>query len=152
MRHGTAAMFILAGTLALQEHAQGDGTALSVRKLMTPDEFRASGLSKLSEAEHAALDAWLERYTQTVVQVAQSQEGRRPRDPRLSAASGYPVEVSHKDELFIINGEKFEAKTYCFNVEVGDRVMFIEGSALGACASATFVNLRTQEKCEVWCE
>lgn len=35
----------------------------------------------------------------------------------VSAATEYEVEVSHNDELFIINGEKYEAKTYCFNME-----------------------------------
>lgn len=70
----------------------------------------------------------------------------------MAKSPSYEIEVSHNDELFIINGEKFEAQTYCFNMEEGDRVIFIEGSALGACASATLVNLRTKEKCEVWCE
>ena len=70
----------------------------------------------------------------------------------VSAASSYEIEVSHNDELFIINGEKFEAQTYCFNMEVGDRVIFIEGSPHGACASAKLLNLRTQKVCEVWCE
>lgn len=64
----------------------------------------------------------------------------------------YTIETSHNDELFIINGEKFEAKTYCFNMEEDDEVMFLEGSPYGACASATLLNLRTREKCEVWCE
>ena len=31
------------------------------------------------------------------------------------AATSYEIEVSHDEEFFIINGEKFEAKTYCFN-------------------------------------
>jgi hypothetical protein len=69
-----------------------------------------------------------------------------------SSRPSYEIEVSHNDELFVINGEKFEAKTYCFNMEEGDRVIFIDGSALGACASATLINLRTKQKCEVWCE
>lgn len=66
--------------------------------------------------------------------------------------NSYEIEVSHNDELFIINGEKFEAKTYCFNMEKGDPVIFLEGSPFGACVSAVIVNLRTREKCEVWCE
>jgi hypothetical protein len=68
------------------------------------------------------------------------------------AATSYVVEVAHNDELFIINGEKFDAQTYCFNVEQGDRVIFLEGSALGACASARFLDLRTEEECAVWCD
>lgn len=67
-------------------------------------------------------------------------------------ADTYSIEVSHNDELFVINGEKFEAKTYCFNMEEGDDVLFLDGSPFGACASATLLNLRTREKCEVWCE
>lgn len=68
------------------------------------------------------------------------------------AATEYEIEVSHNDELFIINGETFEAKTYCFDMQEGDRVIFLEGSAYGACATAEILNLRTKERCEVWCE
>lgn len=70
----------------------------------------------------------------------------------VSAATEYEIEVSHDDELFIINGEKYEAKTYCFDMEEGDRVIFLEGSPYGACASASILNLRTKKVCEVWCE
>ena len=67
-------------------------------------------------------------------------------------ADSYEIEVSHNDELFIINGEKFKAQTYCFNMEEGEPVIFLEGSPFGACASAVILNLRTREKCDVWCE
>ena len=70
----------------------------------------------------------------------------------VSAATEYEIEVSHNDEIFIINGEKYEAKTYCFNMEEGDRVIFLDGSPYGACASAKILNLRTKKVCEVWCE
>ncbi len=66
--------------------------------------------------------------------------------------SGYPIEASANDETFVINGEVFKAKTYCFNFDKGDRVKFIEGSAFGACASAALLNLRTGKVCGVWCE
>jgi len=68
------------------------------------------------------------------------------------AVTSYEIEVSHNDELFIINGERFEAKTYCFNMEEGDRVIFLEGSPLGVCVSAEVLNLRTNQRCELWCE
>ncbi len=77
----------------------------------------------------------------------------RPRGGRPRArADTFEIEVSHNDELFIINGEKFEAQTYCFNMEEGDPVIFLEGSPFGTCASAVILNLRTREKCDVWCE
>lgn len=68
------------------------------------------------------------------------------------AATSYEIEVSHNDELFVISGEKFEAKTYCFNMEEGDRVIFLEGSPYGACATAELLNLRTKNICAMWCE
>lgn len=37
----------------------------SVQELMTPDEFKAAGLDKLSEDELQHLDAWLQGYRQT---------------------------------------------------------------------------------------
>ncbi len=64
----------------------------------------------------------------------------------------YEVEASADDDTFVINGELFKAKTYCFNLDKGDRVVFVEGSALGACASAKVVNLRTGKTCDLWCE
>ena len=70
----------------------------------------------------------------------------------LYAANSHMVDKSINDEIFIINDETYEAKSYCFNVEEGDQVVFIEGSAYGACATAEFINLRTRQRCEVWCE
>jgi hypothetical protein len=69
-----------------------------------------------------------------------------------TAADEYEIEAASNDEKFIINGEIFEAKTYCIGWETGDMVVFIEGSAYGACASATLLNTRTEETCDVWCE
>ena len=75
----------------------------------------------------------------------------------LAATNSYAITVSNNtvsnnDELFIINGEKFEAQTYCFNMNVGDKVIFLEGSPLGACASAELLNLHTNNRCRVWCQ
>ncbi len=68
------------------------------------------------------------------------------------AAETYTVDAAANDETFIINNEKFSAKTYCFNINEGDEVIFIEGSPFGACVSAEFLNLKTKEKCAVWCD
>jgi hypothetical protein len=64
----------------------------------------------------------------------------------------YEIEAAHNDELFIINGEKFEAQTYCLGWEEGDEVIFLEGSPYGACATATLYNKTKRDTCEVWCE
>ena len=64
----------------------------------------------------------------------------------------YPIEYSFNDELFIINGEKFKARTYCFGMYEGDEVIFIEGSELGVCVSAELLNKRSGDECSVWCD
>jgi hypothetical protein len=69
-----------------------------------------------------------------------------------SVRTSYQIEVAHNDELFVINGEKFEAQTYCLGWEEGDDVLFLDGSPFGACASAKLFNLRTREECSLWCE
>ena len=70
----------------------------------------------------------------------------------LIAADSYEIEVAHNDEVFIINGEKFEAKTYCLGWDSGEYVIFLDGSPYGACTNATLYNINRKEKCEVWCE
>jgi len=81
-------------------------------------------------------------------------EGIAPSSPYTYEGnkSRYFIEVSHNDELFIINGERYEARTYCFNMIEGDPVIFLEGSALGVCVTAELLNLRTRNECPVWCE
>lgn len=66
-------------------------------------------------------------------------------------ATTYEVQASVNDETFIINGDTFKAKTYCFNIDKDDKVIFIEGNP-NVCVSAEFVVLRTGNKCRVWCE
>ena len=68
------------------------------------------------------------------------------------AIMAYYIQVAHDDEFFIINGEKFEAQTYCFGWDEGDRVIFLEGSELGACATAKIYNLDKKTACDFWCE
>ena len=60
------------------------------------------------------------------------------------------IESIHDDDVFIINGNEYEAKTYCFDMKRGDSVIFIE-SRPDLCTSAHIFNLRTQRVCNVWC-
>lgn len=70
----------------------------------------------------------------------------------VMSASTYDIEKSMNDEIFIINDEKYEAQTYCFSMDEGDEVIFLEGSAYGACVTAKLYNIRSRQTCEVWCE
>ena len=72
--------------------------------------------------------------------------------PSNRAMNSYQIEFAHNDEVFVINGETFEAKTYCLGWNVGDSVVFIDGSPNGACASAELFNVNRKETCQVWCE
>ncbi len=87
-----------------------------------------------------------------VVIIHQRMQGRGSDSARSSSRPSYEIQHAHNDELFIINGEKFAAKTYCLTFEKGDRVIFLEGSPSGACATAKLLNLRNDDVCEVWCE
>lgn len=69
-----------------------------------------------------------------------------------SPPSTFPIEAAARDEIFIINGEKFKAQTYCLGWSEGEQVAFVEGSEYGACASAVLFNINQAEVCEVWCE
>jgi hypothetical protein len=69
-----------------------------------------------------------------------------------AAMPTYSIDAAANDETFIINGEVFKAKTYCLGWDKGDRVGFLDGSALGACVSATLYNFNRGETCRVWCE
>ncbi|HNY25483.1 MAG TPA: hypothetical protein PKJ33_02980 [Alphaproteobacteria bacterium] len=71
------------------------------------------------------------------------------------AITEYRIQVAHDDSFFIINGERFSAQTYCFasdGFDVNDWVIFVDGSPLGACASATISNTDTGATCDLWCE
>jgi hypothetical protein len=70
----------------------------------------------------------------------------------VMAAEEYEIEAASNDEKFIINGEVYEAQTYCLGWEEGDMVIFLEGSPYGACATAKLFNTRTKETCDVWCK
>ena len=64
----------------------------------------------------------------------------------------FAVESSENDEVFVINGRKYRAKTYCYGLFPGARVKFIEGSSVGDCDSAKIVNLNRDQVCSLWCE
>lgn len=123
--------------------------SISVRHLMSDDEFRGAGLEKLTPAELSRLDAWLARFGLTVL--AQSQLAQ-PGPMSTGGKREYVIQAAVNDETFIINDAVFKAKTYCFGVQQGDKVIFTAGSPSGVCVSAEFIVLRTGRTCRCWCE
>lgn len=68
------------------------------------------------------------------------------------AASTYEVEaINNMEDKLVINSEVFEAKTYCYGFEEGDKVIFIEGDANAVCTSAKIFNTRNENTCSLWC-
>jgi hypothetical protein len=120
----------------------------SIKILMSKSEFQAAGLNKLTPEELEALDSWLQRYADQVLERATQRKG--PVDD--SGQQSYLIEVSDEDQFFMINGHNYKARTFCYNMLVGDRVIFVEGNQYGNCSTAVITNLRTGETCEVWCE
>jgi len=51
--------------------------AKSIQEMMTPDEFKAAGLDKLSEDELQHLDAWMQGYRQTTEKTASEKAEKR---------------------------------------------------------------------------
>jgi len=149
MRTVACSAVILAIFLAARPSPAQTPPSLSIRDLMSADEFRAAGLEKLTPDEMRNLNSWLVGFALRVAGLGLTQPlGGAP----STRTREYLVEASVKDETFIINGEVFEAKTFCFGVQSGDKVIFTQGSPLGVCVSAEFVVLRTGNKCSCWCK
>lgn len=151
-----ASTALLAGDPATASKKSQKQPSLTMKQVMSAAEMKAAGLHKLSARDRKALNAWLTRYSLAIFEYAQkSAPGRAVGPPpagRSAAGSTYEIEASVNDEKFVINGELFVAQTYCFGFDKGDRVRFVAGSALGACASAKLLHTSSGQICEVWCE
>jgi len=77
--------------------------------------------------------------------------GRRP-EFSSSSSREFRIQAAVNDETFVIDGNVFKARTYCFGIYEGDRVIFIEGSGTGVCTSAKFIKVGSDRTCDVWCE
>ena len=80
-----AAIFITAGVALAAEEPE------DIQKMMSPGEFKAAGLEKLSPEELQRLNAWLKGYRETTVQAAEkkaTKEGRRKIDFIVSRIVG----------------------------------------------------------------
>jgi hypothetical protein len=76
----------LVGGLTWAQEEPGD-----IQKMMSPGEFKAAGLGKLSPEELQHLNAWLKGYRETTVKAAETKatkEGRRKIDVIVSRVVG----------------------------------------------------------------
>ena len=145
------ALFITAmsgGVLAQTRAPAPAPKPIVVRDYMTVEQFRATGMSKLTPTEMQALNQWFSAHTLRVFSMGQGRTNAR----RSGSSGTHFIEHAINDETFIINGNVFKAKLYCMSYNEGDLVRFLEGSATGACVSAKLLNTMNGDVCEVWCE
>lgn len=140
--HVNLCLIVLIG-LSTAAHAAPKRKISLFTSQMTPIQFRQSGLQKLNSEELNNLNLWLGAVLSAVMRTDSSSQ---------TNSGEAEISTAVNDETFVIDKAVFKAKTYCFGVNEGDRVRFIEGSASGACASAKFLVLSTGNICEVWCE
>lgn len=82
---GTAiAVFVLLGSVVAAQHKT---LRLKIEDVMTADELKNSGVSRLTVSQREALNDWLNRYTVKVLNVALSHPLDEPSPPKSTAAS-----------------------------------------------------------------
>jgi hypothetical protein len=91
----TYLIFSLLLVLGLVEWAHAQETEASVQQMMTPEEFRAAGLNKLSPEERQKLDAWLQGYRETTQKATEKATEKKVKqsffkfgEPMLSRVDG----------------------------------------------------------------
>src|SRR5438876_106563 len=83
----TLGLLLIFGSLKLSHGAQQEISG-SVQEMMSPEEFRAAGLNKLSPGELQKLDAWLQGYRQAAEKKATSRAERTKLDLLVSRVDG----------------------------------------------------------------
>ena len=81
----TLSLFFVLGSV---ERLRAQATEGSIQQMMTPEEFRAAGLNKLSPDEIQKLDAWLQGYRQTAEKKATARVERTKLDLLVSRVDG----------------------------------------------------------------
>ncbi|MEQ8265063.1 hypothetical protein [Pseudohaliea sp.] len=107
-----------------------------VRGLMSPDEYEASGLDKLSEAERKALDAWLLRYTARDAETLRSTSKdvrEAEQEARIEARVRAPFDGWSGDTLFYLdNGQVWQQRLEGrFAYEGGERDVILDKNFFG---------------------
>jgi hypothetical protein len=100
-----AAVFLTAGA-ALAEEESND-----IQKMMSPGEFKAAGLEKLSPEELERLNAWLKGYRETTVKAAETKatkEGRRKIDVIVSRVVGPFYGLTGNSIITLEDGTKWK--------------------------------------------
>lgn len=82
----TLTLLLILGSVSPAVAAQDTGAG--IQQIMSPEEFKAAGLNKLSPEELQKLDAWLQGYRQTAEKKATSRAERTKLDLLVSRVDG----------------------------------------------------------------
>lgn len=86
--------FLLIAVVAQPAYAAEEIISGSIKEMMSPEEFKAAGLNKLSSDELQKLDAWLQGYRQVTEQKAEKKAEQKAarsffnREPIVSRVDG----------------------------------------------------------------
>jgi hypothetical protein len=83
----TLGLFLILGFLE-PAFAAREETSGSIQEMMSPEEFKAAGLNKLSPEELQKLDAWLQGYRQVAEKKATARAERTKLDLLVSRVDG----------------------------------------------------------------
>ena len=84
----------------------------TVKELMTPEEFQAAGLSKLSAKEIAALDTWVQKHSLRVAQLVTQQAGTGRKDAlSFDQLEGCSIVADDGEFLGIISSNEIDSKS-----------------------------------------
>lgn len=134
---------------------------VSITEVMPYDQFKKSGLEKLSPQEIKAISSWLDEYVESKVKdciKAEDTDEKKKESGGLSSIFSddknelYRIQDASHASSFEINNHNFEATEKCPAFKRGDKVVFLEGSAYGICTKAVFARPDGSQKCTVWCE
>ncbi len=106
----TCLLLALAGIFSLGATpiVRAQDEAAGIQQAMTPEEFKAAGLEKLSPTELAKLNAWLQGYREKAEKKAALRESRTKADFVISRIDGNWNGAAYGDVIALEDGTKWK--------------------------------------------
>jgi len=103
--------------------AQTTDFAITIEQLMTPQELKESGVSRLTDTQRHALNVWLNRYSKSLLQLANRSAAEEPTQSTVRSKCSPAVESTlagnfngwSGDTIFKLdNGQIWEQAEYAY--------------------------------------
>lgn len=99
-RHILIIGLVLGCSLSGSQRTVAQNSALTAKALMTPADFDAAGLDKLSSAELAALDRWLAKLVAAVSEASKQQGNAAPQ--RTTPQASRPLSITDLEGTIVV--------------------------------------------------